>query len=103
MGNVATTKAYAMKSATVSTAVKAITDASFSWGGTDLSKTERARITARSAGVMYTYDGTDPTATVGQVIAQNGVAVIDGTANIKNLKFLREAGVDVVVTVTLEK
>jgi hypothetical protein len=52
---------------------------------------------------MYTLDGTDPTATVGHLLAQNERLTVDGTKNIMALKFLREAAADATLTVTLLK
>lgn len=99
------TVAYAMKGATISNAVKAITHADFSWGVDDLGTKAptKATITARTGGVMYTADGTDPTATLGHLIPVNGTVVIEGPpANITLLKFIREAGTDAALTITLE-
>lgn len=94
---------YVTKSATISNAAKAITHGDFAWGTTDLALARLAIISPRSAGVMFTYDGTDPTATFGHPIATSGIVAIEGNANIRALKFIREAGVDATLTITLEK
>jgi hypothetical protein len=95
-----------MKGATISNAAKAISHADFGWGGSDLSDASlrKATITARTGGVMYTMDGTDPTATLGHLIPVNTTVVIEGTPNnISRLKFIREAGTDAALTISLER
>ena len=62
-----------------------------------------AKITARTAGVMYLTTGNDPTATVGHLIAQNATVEIVGQNNIANLKVIREASTDSEVTITLSE
>jgi len=98
-----TTLAYTFGTNTIADTALNIDDAGFSWGVTDLANAQSAYITTRTAGVMYTYDGTTPTATIGHLLAQNGNVRIDGNVNINNLKFIREAGVSAVLSITLEK
>lgn len=102
MASIQTTKAFRMKSATISNAAKAISHADFAWTAGDLVQADRAILTARTAGVMYTYDGTDPTTTLGHLLPRDGTVEILGTANVQALKFIREAGADATLTVTLE-
>lgn len=91
-----------MKNLTVSTVVKALTDFLFTAG--QIGKAVRAVITCRTGGVMYTYDGaTDPTAAIGHLCAVNATVEVFGKQNIYALRFLREAGTDASVTITLEE
>lgn len=63
----------------------------------------RATITARTGGVMITYDGTTPTATKGHYIGANQTLVLSRTANVGRLKMIREASTSADVTVTIEE
>lgn len=103
MGALQTTIASVMKSATVTNAVKAISHVDFGFTAAQLAAANRARISCRTGGVMLTYDNaTDPTATLGHLVAANESLVVEGTDNIRYIRFIREAGTDSVVTVTLE-
>lgn len=95
-------KAYVCNKATVSSTAKAVDHADFDFSAEELQKAVKATVSARTAGVMYTFDGTTPTAVIGHLLAQNGTTTVFGNANIKNLKFIREASTDADVTVTLE-
>ena len=83
--------------------VETINDAGWSWTTGDVALADRALITSRTAGVMITWSAVDPTATLGHLIATNGTYEVVGQENIKNLRFIREASADAVVTVTLSK
>lgn len=94
------TKASSMKKAAVSNSVVGIS--SWSFDATILGKAVRAVISARTAGVMVSWDGTDPTSTLGHPVMQNLSISVLGNENIQALKFLREAAADADVTITLE-
>jgi hypothetical protein len=98
------TSVISTKNLTVGNTVKAVAlDFGFAAGDLANPNVVRATITARLAGVMFTMDGTDPSATLGHIIPVNTNYVVEGTPNnITRLKFLREAGVDASVTVSLE-
>ncbi|MBN2392099.1 MAG: hypothetical protein JXR84_15335 [Anaerolineae bacterium] len=103
MSTLQTTIASVMKGAAVTNVVKAISHADFGFSAAQLASANRARISCRTGGVMLTYDNaTDPTATVGHLVAANESLVIEGTDNIRYIRFIREAGTDSTVTVTLE-
>jgi hypothetical protein len=96
-------KAGRMKGNTVSSVVVLISAAGWSWTSGDLAAAWRATVTARTGGVMFTYDGsTDPSATLGHLLPKDGTVVIEGNANVQALRFIREASTDASVTVTLE-
>jgi hypothetical protein len=97
------TSASAFGSMTISTTVIPISHATLDFSAAELAAAERATLTVRTAGVMYRYDGGDPTATVGHLLAQNGTATIEGNANVQALRFIREAAADAALSVTLEK
>lgn len=90
-----------MKVATISNTAKAMDFFSFTAGY--LAKAAKAIITFRTGGCMVTFDGTDPTATNGHYYAANTTIEVYGNSRIAAMKFLREAGTDSVVTITLEK
>ena len=95
-----THKALDMNGATVSNTALGISSWSFS--AADLAAATRALITARTAGVMYSYDGTTPTATLGHHIAANATVEVIGNAAINALKMIRDDATDAAVTITLE-
>lgn len=103
MPKIQTTIAYEMKGKTISTAAVAISHASWSWGAADLSTAERAIIAANAEGVILSWDGTDPTATLGLPLAAGESVAIVGNVNIQNLKFIRSGGSDATITVILER
>lgn len=95
--------AYVAKVATISSTAKAISHADFSWGASDLAQADVAVISCNTNGVLITWNGTDPTTTLGHYLAaQSAPLVIKGNPNILNLKFIRLSS-DSVVTVHLEK
>lgn len=101
--NIQTTKGYATKTNTISSAAVAISAAGWSWGSTDLAEAQRAYITVLDGDVMATWDGTTPTATLGQLMPADGVFEIESTPNILALQFIRATGTDATLNITLEK
>ena len=97
------TTAFAMKGNTISNAALAISHASWSWGSTDLNGAIKAIVAVNAQGIVLTYDGTDPTTTLGLPLASGSSVEIYGNVNIQNLKFIRSGGSDATVTVILEK
>lgn len=97
------TLAYAMQGNTVTNAVLTIDHASWGWGATDLAEAKAAYVIANVNGVTISWDGTDPTITLGLVVSANEAAQVSGNPNIQNLKMIRTGGVDATVTVILEK
>lgn len=88
------------KHANVSSA--AVTVAAFSFTAAHLTASRVATITARTAGVMISFDGTDPTATVGHLVPAGGTVRLSGGSNIARLRLIREGSTDSTVTITLE-
>lgn len=76
--------------------------ADFGFGAGNLASAKAAVITARTGGVMLTWDGTTPTATLGHYLGANQTLVVFGNANVQNLKLIREASTSADVTITLE-
>jgi len=95
--------AYALKGNTISTSVIAISAGSWSWGATDLAEADQALICCNTNGVVLTYDGTNPTASLGIALAAGAQMTVKGNANILALKFIRSGGSDATLTVQLEK
>lgn len=103
MGTMQTPVASVMGSATVTNAAKAISHADFGFSAAQLLAVNRALITARTGGVMFTYDNaTTPTTTVGHLIPANTSLVVEGTDNIRYMSFIREASTDCTLNITLE-
>ena len=99
----AITNAFTMKVNTVSNTALAISNASWSWGSTDLSTAVKAVISANAKSIVATFDGTDPTTTLGLPIAEGASLSIDGNLNIQNMKLIRATGDDATVTIILWK
>lgn len=97
------TNAFEIKGNTISSTALAISHASWAWGATDLSTAVKAYVSCNTNGVVISWDGTNPTATLGLPLAAGASIEIYGNANIQNLKFIRSGGSDAVVTVQLEK
>lgn len=101
VSNFGDTQAFASKSAAISSTAKAVSHADFGWTAGDLDKARGATITAHTQAVVFTYDGSTPTATHGHVLPANGTVSIQGNTNIQALKFIRQSS-DATVSVTLE-
>jgi len=95
--------AYAMKGNTVSNAALAISNASWSWVSTDLSTAVKMTISANAKSVVVSFDGTNPTTTLGLPIAEGASLSVDGNLNIQNLKLIRDTADDATVTIILWK
>jgi hypothetical protein len=88
------------KAATVTNAaVVALAD--FAFTAPHAANARRATITAGAVAINITWSGTNPAAALGHYIAAYGTMVIDGKANVGNLKMISTAG-NSVVSVTLE-
>jgi len=95
-------KAIEMKGTTVSTTVLEMSD--FGFTSQFLYDARRAIVTAVTQNAMITWDGTDPTATLGHPVVANGDwVIIENGANIQRIKLIRQGGSDANVTITLEK
>ena len=72
------------------------------YSATTIKTASRAVITARTGGLMFTYNGTTPTATIGHYLAASANISVEGAQNIAALQFIREAGTSCSITITLE-
>lgn len=98
-------EAYAFKTGTISSSVVAMADIGGVGSGfsqDELNEADQARVSCATESIRYRYDGGDPSATVGHLIAANGEVIIQGANNIARLKFIR-TGSDGVVSITLEQ
>lgn len=94
-----------LKAVKVSSTVITMTGTSNSMGFTaaEVAAAIRATISCKTNPCMVTWDGTDPTSTLGHTVPKDDhPLVLTGRANIAALKFLRDGG-DSDVTVTLEQ
>ena len=87
---------------TVADTVVAITATAVGFNTAQLAAATRAIISCRTAGIMFTYDGTDPTATLGIHIKINEYYSLE-SKEINKIKMLREASTSANVTIVLEK
>lgn len=92
------TKATAIAGTTV-----AISAAGWSWSTGSLAAADSAVITAHGAGVVMTWDGTTPTATVGLLIPAGASVRLLGNRNVQAVKLIQQSGVSATVSITLEK
>lgn len=95
--------AYAIGSATISNSAKAISHADFGFTADQLAAADRAVVTAHTQPVVATWEGTDPTNTLGHVLGTTHPPLVIKGRNIAKLKFIRQGGSDGAVTITLEK
>lgn len=63
----------------------------------------RALITAETAQMRYTYDGTAPTTTVGHLLEVGDVLIVEGRMNIDAFRAIRTGGSSGAITVTYER
>lgn len=93
---------FAFGSDTVSDAAVDMGDFGFSAG--QLAEASRAVISANVNAVNFRYDGSPPTAALGFHLADGKNAIVQGSANIAALEFIKEtAGTDAVISIILEK
>lgn len=62
-----------------------------------------AFITNYGAAIRYTYDGTTPSATVGHVLADGGILVLNGQNQMSSFKCFRLSSTDSAIYVTYER
>jgi len=91
-----------MKSATIGATATALSDAGWAWAADDLARATRALVSSTQP-VMFTLDGSAPTATVGHPIGAGGTTELTDGREIRAVQLIRSTGVDAVVTVTLLK
>lgn len=95
--------AYAVKTATVSNAAKAISHADFGFTADQLAAADHAIISVNAEGVFATWEGTDPTTSLGHYLAATHAPFVVRGRNVANLKFIRAGSNDATVSITLEK
>ena len=98
-----TTIGFAFGSGTVSSTALALTDAPFSISQPNVDAADRIRVTAATQDLRYRYDGGDPTASVGHLLAVGQTLILDGQNNISQFKIIRATGADGAASITLEK
>ncbi len=99
VAGVAAADAQEMRGFTVSTIVIAMP--AFSFSAPALAAATQALVSVLGGGVMYTLEGTGPTPAVGHYLPAGSTISVTGNADINNLQFLRQAGVNGDVTITL--
>lgn len=103
-------RALGIGSAVVSNAVKAISHTDFGLAAADIAKAQSCAIgtmVTDGAGtyigsVNFTYDGTDPTVSLGIHLPAGSTIELLRQENIANLKFIRSDADDAIVTIVLE-
>jgi len=93
---------FATESLTVSNTVQVLSPSIFkdsvTSGGAD-----SAFITNYGAAIRYFYDGSTPTASVGHVLADGGILVLNGQNQMDAFKCIRLSATDSIITVTFER
>lgn len=64
---------------------------------------QRAFVTAETAQMRYTYDGTTPTSTVGHILDISDVLVIDGIVNVQNFRAIRTTASSGTIMATFDR
>lgn len=62
-----------------------------------------ALLTSEGADFRYRVDGTDPTASVGHLVLAGAVLVLEGRGELQNFKAIRDAAVDITLSVSYDK
>lgn len=94
--------AYRLKGNTIGTSALAVSDATWGWGENDLADAAKATVACNSNGVVVSWNGTDPTTTLGVPLAAGASIEVIGNRNVQNLKFIRSGGSNAAVSVQLE-
>lgn len=95
--------AFRTKALTISSTALAISAVGWSWTAGDVESADRAVITTHTQPIIVTWDGTTPTATLGQHVAAGSSLTISGNVNVQNVKMIRQGGSDATASVTLER
>ena len=83
---------FAFEALAVSTTAVAFTAATYA--PTTGTPAVMAKCSVETAAVRYRLDGTDPTATVGEVLEPGDELAVWGTMDIRSIRFIRRDGVD---------
>ena len=96
-------KPYATEQLTVSTAVSTPTVATVNNTGSPFNfRASAAQLTVGSNGIIYTLDGSTPTATNGLTLA-SATLTLAGYQTVRALKMIRSGGSDATVNITYYK
>lgn len=95
--------AYAMKGNTASTSALPISDSSWNWGANDLAQADQAIVACNTNGAVVSWDGTDPTASLGVPLAAGEWIKIVDNENVQNISLIRSGLIDAAVSIILEK
>ncbi len=92
--------------AVVSSTALSISHELFGFSAAELLAADRATISVQGTNAHIRWDGGDPSATAGFHLDTAGGAahfVINGNANVNNIKVIRETGSDADISIQLEK
>lgn len=92
---------YDFEALTVSTGVQVLTAAKYK-NSTTSGGASAAFITNSGASIRYRYDGTSPSSTVGHILADGGILVLNGQNQMENFKCTRVSS-DSEISVTFER
>lgn len=99
MASSSTTYAYAFNDDSVGATARTLLD--FGFTDAQLKKADYALISVDGSTARFRYDGTAPTASVGQYVANGASLEIRGQQNIERLQFIATTGT-AYVAITLE-
>jgi len=92
---------YAFEQLTVTNAVQVLTPSKYKDSNTS-GGAASAFLTNDGAAIRYTYDGTTPSATVGHLLPDGGILVLNGQNQMSQFKCFRET-TDSEISITYER
>lgn len=93
---------YSFEQLTVANSVQVLTDSKYKDSITS-GGASAAFITNEIAQLRYTYDGTEPTTTVGHILESGGLLVLNGQNQMSQFKCIRTGSTSAIITVTYER
>ena len=93
---------FSFEQLTVTNAVQVLTPSKYKESSTS-GGALAAFLTNAGAAIRYTYDGTTPSATVGHILADAGILVLNGQNQMSAFKAFRQASTDSEITITYER
>ncbi len=93
---------YAFEQLTVTNSVQVLTPSKY-MASTTIGGASSAFLTNYGAAILYTYEGTTPSATVGHVLPDGGVLVLTGQNQMSQFKAFRQGSTDSLISITYER
>lgn len=95
---------FSFEQLTITNAVQVLTPSKYApTGAENTGGASSAFLTNYGAAILYTYEGTTPSATVGHVLPDGGMLVLTGQNQMSQFKCFRQASTDSLISVTYER